>query len=168
MSTTREQTWGRLADGTGIKLFSLTNRNGLVARVTNYGAILTEVRVPDRRGQMGNIVLGFDRLDSYLKGHPHFGATTGRVANRIAKGKFTLDGKQYTLAINNGPNHLHGGLKGFDKVLWQARALPASAGEAAVEFSYLSKDGEEGYPGNLSTLVTYTLTDQNELRIDYR
>jgi aldose 1-epimerase len=123
--------------------------------------------VPDRDGKLNDVVLGFDDLESYLKGHPHFGATTGRVANRVAKGKFTLDGKEYTLAVNNGPNSLHGGLKGFDKVVWKAE--PKEASDAvAVQLTYVSPDGEEGYPGNLTTIVTYALTNQNELRIDYK
>jgi aldose 1-epimerase len=113
------------------------------------------------------VVHGFDNLEQYAKGHPGFGATIGRFGNRIARARFTLDGREYTLAANNGRNHLHGGLKGFDKVVWDARSLPATDHEAAVQFRYLSKDGEEGYPGNLSVTVTYTLTDDNALRIDY-
>ena len=119
--------------------------------------------MPDRQGKLGDIVLGFDNLEQYLKGHPYFGCTVGRVANRIAKGRFTLDGKTYTLATNNGPNHLHGGLKGFDKVVWKAEPQTG----AAVKFTYTSPDGEEGYPGTLAVAVTMTLTDANELRLDY-
>src|SRR5438477_1224848 len=137
--------FGTLPDGTPITLFTLTNANGLVARVCDYGTIITELHVPDRSGKPGDIVLGFDNLDQYLKVHPYFGATVGRVANRIANGQFTLDGKIYRLAINNGPNHLHGGLRGFDKVLWKAEPQPG----AAVKFSYTSPDGEEGYPGQV-------------------
>ena len=144
-------------------LYTLTNANGLSAKVTTYGTIITELHVPDRQGKPGDIVLGFDNLAQYLKGHPYFGCTVGRVANRIAKGRFTLDGQTYALAINNGPNHLHGGLKGFDKVVWKAEP---QAG-AAVKFTYTSPDGEEGYPGTLAVAVTMTLTDANELRIDY-
>lgn len=155
--------FGQLPDGTAIDLFTLTNANGLVAKVTNYGAIITEVHVPDRHGKLGDIVHGFDNLDQYLQKHPYFGATVGRVANRIAKGTFTLDGQTYHLAINNGPNALHGGLKGFDKAVWHAEP---QAG-AAVKFSYTSADGEEGYPGNLKVVVTMALTDANELTIDY-
>ena len=161
------KSFGQMPDGADVKIFMLSNRKGMVAKVTEYGAILTEVWVPDRAGQLTNVVLGFDNLGQYLKGHPFFGATTGRVANRIAKGKFTLDGKEYTLAVNNGPNHLHGGLQGFDKKLWKSRALPATDKSVAVEFTYTSPDGEEGYPGTLAVKVTYTLTDDNELRIDY-
>ena len=160
----RKSSFGKLPDGTAVDLYTLTNANGLVAKVTNYGTIITELHVPDRKGKLGDVVLGFDNLAQYLKGHPCFGCTVGRVANRIAKGRFTLDGKTYTLAINNGPNHLHGGLKGFDKKVWQAEA---QAG-AAVKFTYTSPDGEEGYPGTVAVAVTMTLTDANELRLDYR
>src|ERR1035438_9161278 len=155
--------FGKLPDGTAVDLYTLTNANGLAAKVTSYGAIITELHVPDRRGVLGDIVLGFDNLDQYLKGHPYFGATVGRVANRIAKGRFTLDGKTYALATKNGPNHLHGGLKGFDKVIWKAEP---QAG-ATVKFTYTSPDGEEGYPGTLAVAVTMSLTDANELRLDY-
>ncbi len=161
------KSFGQMPDGADVTIHTLTNRKGMVAKITEYGAILTEVWVPDRAGQLTNVVLGFDNLGQYLKGHPFFGANTGRVANRIAKGKFTLDGKEYTLAVNNGPNHLHGGRKGFDKKLWKSRALPARDKSVAVEFTYTSPDGEEGYPGTLAVKVTYTLTDDNDLRIDY-
>jgi aldose 1-epimerase len=159
----QKSSFGKLADGTPVDLYTLANAHGLVAKVTNFGAIITELHVPDRAGKLGDIVLGFDNLDQYLKGHPCFGCTVGRVANRIAKGRFTLDGKTYVLAINNGPNHLHGGLKGFDKVVWKAEP---QAG-AAVKFTRISPDGEEGYPGALAVSVTMTLTDANEFRIDY-
>jgi aldose 1-epimerase len=167
MTRLQEQNWGTV-DGKTVKLFTLTNSKGTIVKVTNYGLIITDIQTADRHGKLGHIVLGFDNLDQYLKGHPFFGAIAGRVANRIAKGKFTLDGKEYTLAINNGPNHLHGGKKGFDKRVWDAK--PASAGDHAQarEFHYVSKDGEEGYPGNLDVTVTYTLTDSDEFRIDYR
>ncbi len=155
--------FGRLPDGTAVDLFTLTNAHGLVAKVTNYGTIITELHVPDRHGQLGDVVLGFDNLDQYLKGHPYFGCTTGRVANRIAQGHFTLEGRSYHLAVNDGPNHLHGGLKGFDKVVWNAEP---QAG-AAVKFTYTSPEGEEGYPGTLSTTVVMTLSDQDELALDY-
>lgn len=155
--------FGEMADGSPADLYTLTNARGLVAKVTNYGTIITELHVPDRAGKLGDIVLGFDNLNQYLKGHPYFGCTVGRFANRIAKGQFTLEGKSYHLAINNGPNHLHGGLKGFDKVLWGATQLTG----AAVEFTYTSADGEEGYPGKLKVVVVMTLTDSDELRIDY-
>jgi aldose 1-epimerase len=162
-ATTQKSPFGALPDGTPADLYTLTNAQGLVAKVTSYGTILTELLVPDRKGQLGDIVLGFDNLAQYLKGHPYFGCTVGRVANRIAKGQFTLDGKTYKLAINNGPNHLHGGLKGFDKVVWKAEP---QAG-AAVEFSYTSAAGEENYPGKVDVTVTMALTDANEFSIDY-
>ncbi len=161
----KQTPFGRLRDGSAAGLYTLTNRNGLAAKITNYGTIITELHVPDRHGKFDDVVLGFDRLESYLQGHPHFGCTVGRVANRIAGGKFTLDGKTYTLAVNNGPNHLHGGLKGFDKILWQAEALAGD--EPAVKFTCTSPDGDEGYPGNLAIAVVMTLTGHNELRIDY-
>jgi len=167
MVNIEQQDWGKTPEGAEVKLFTLTNRKGVTAKVTSYGAILTELHVPDRAGKTGNVVLGFNNLEQYVKGHPYFGTTTGRMANRIAKGRFTLDGRTYTLAVNNGPNHLHGGLKGFDKVVWHATPLPAKEGEVSVKFTYLSPDGEEGYPGNLAVTVIYTLTDENELRIDY-
>jgi aldose 1-epimerase len=160
--------FGKLANGEVVKLYTLSNSKGMMAKVMTYGAILTELHVPDRQGQVRNVVLGFDRLDRYLQGHPGFGSTIGRFANRIANARFTIDGQEYKLLANNGPNHIHGGAKGFDKVLWEAKELPGSDRAAAVQFSYLSKDGEEGYPGNLSVTVTYTLTEDNELRIDYR
>jgi aldose 1-epimerase len=150
--------------------FTLTNAQGMQLQVTDYGATITSVLVPDKNGELGNVVLGFDSLagyqsPEYLKGGPYFGATIGRYGNRIAKGRFTLNGQEYKLATNNGENHLHGGTRGFDKVVWQAEPLP---GENAVRFTYVSKDGEEGYPGTLTTQVTYTLTDDNEIRIDYK
>ena len=163
----QEQNWGT-TDGKTVKLFTLTNRKGTIVKVTNYGLIITDIQTADRSGKLGHIVLGFDTLDQYLKGHPFFGAIAGRVANRIAKGKFSLDGQDYTLAINNGPNHLHGGMNGFDKKVWDAKPLAATVHAQAIEFHYVSKDGEEGYPGNLDVTVTYTLTDDDELRIDYR
>ena len=158
--------FGKTADGTAVELYVLTNANGLVAKVTSYGAILTEVHAPNRDGKMEDVVLGFDDLKGYLGGHPFFGATTGRVANRIAKGKFTLDGKEYTLAVNNGPNTLHGGLKGFDKAVWKADEVERPEA-AAVKFTHTSPDGDEGFPGNLAVTVVYSLTNQNEVRIDY-
>lgn len=159
--------FGKAEDGTTVDLYTLTNRRGAVAKISAYGALLTELHMPDRRGHMGDVVLGFSTLDPYLKGHPFFGATTGRVANRIARGKFSLNGQDYTLAVNNEPNHLHGGLKGFDKRVWKAESVPSTMGPA-VRFTYVSADGEEGYPGELTTHVTYTLTDKNEIRIDYK
>ena len=165
-ASVHKSAFGKLPDGTVIHQFTLTNTKGVTAKVITYGAILTELDVPDRNGQSGDVVLGFDNLDPYLKSHPFFGATVGRVANRIAKGKFMLDGKAYMLATNNGPNHLHGGIKGFDKVVWKATVLEPKSG-AAVKFTYTSRDGEEGYPGTLKATVVYTLTDDNEIRLDY-
>lgn len=158
--------FGKTPEGTAVEQYTLTNKNGMSAKIITYGGIITELNVPDKDGKIGNVVLGFDTLDGYLKGHPYFGAITGRVANRIAKAKFTLDGKEYTLAANNGPNTLHGGVKGFDKRVWTAEPLTDQQGPA-LRLSYLSPDGEEGFPGNLKTIVTYTVTNANELRIDY-
>jgi aldose 1-epimerase len=158
--------FGKTKDGTAVDLYILTNRRGMKAKVMTYGAILTELYAPDRDGKMADVVLGFSNLKGYLQGHPYFGATVGRVANRIAKGRFTLKGKEYRLKINNGPNALHGGLKGFDKVVWSAKPLKEKNG-AGVRFTYRSPDGEESYPGNLTATVTYTLTNKNELKIDY-
>ena len=155
------------ADGKEVSLYTLTNRKGAEAKITNYGGIVTSLRVPDRKGQFDDVVLGFDTLEEYLAGNPpYFGALIGRYANRIARGRFTLNGVEYKLATNNDPNHLHGGVKGFDKVVWDARPLKTRAG-AALELTYLSRDGEEGYPGNLRARAVYTLTDRNELRVDY-
>jgi aldose 1-epimerase len=155
--------FGKLPDGTPVDLYTLANSNGLVVKIANYGTVITELHVPDRRGVLGDVVLGFDNLQQYLKGHPYFGCTVGRVANRIARGEFTLEGKTYKLAVNSGPSHLHGGLKGFDKAVWKAE--PQSG--AAVKFSYTSADGEEGYPGKAAVAVTMSLTDANELSLDY-
>ena len=166
MSSLERAAFGRTGDGHTVDLFTLTNDQGLTARVMTYGAILTSLKVPDRRGWLDEVTLGFDTLDEYLAGHPGFGATIGRFANRIANGRFILDGVEYELARNEEPNHLHGGAHGFDEALWQARDASTPDG-AAVAFSYLSPDGEEGYPGNLSTTVTYSVTDANELRIEY-
>ena len=161
-----EQQFGAMSDGAPVKQFTMRNAKGTVAKVISYGAILSELQAPDRHGAMTNVVLGATTLDEYLKGF-NAAAVIGRVANRIARARFTLDGVEYKLAANNGPNHLHGGRVGFARVLWRAQALPVGERDAAVQFSYLSKDGEEGYPGNLNVKVTYTLTDDNELRIDY-
>jgi len=150
------------ADQKDVFLYTLTNGNGITVKITNYGGIITSILVPDKSGRMGDIVLGYDSLDQYIAGSPYFGAIVGRYANRIAKGKFTLGGKTYSLAVNNGNNSLHGGLKGFDKVVWDAAEITDST-VARLELNYLSKDGEEGYPGNLKVKVTYTLNDYNEL-----
>jgi aldose 1-epimerase len=157
--------FGKTPEGTPVDLYVLTNGR-MTAKVMTYGAILTELDVPDRHGKTADVVLGFDTLEGYLAGHPYFGATVGRVANRIAGGKFTLDGKDYALAVNNGPNTLHGGLKGFDKVVWKAEDVSGTDGPA-VKLTYHSRDGEEGYPGNLRVTVTYTLA-VDALRIDYQ
>jgi aldose 1-epimerase len=159
--------FGMLRNQTPVEIYTLTNANGLEMRAITYGGIITSLKVPDRSGRLGDIVLGFDAIDGYLKDPPYFGALIGRYGNRIGKAQFTLDGKTYTLAANNGPNHLHGGLKGFDKVLWNA--MPAEAAEGvSVTLTRRSPDGEEGYPGNLQVSVRYMLTDKNELAIDYR
>jgi aldose 1-epimerase len=158
------ESYGKMPDGREVALFTLTNVNGLRARVTEYGAILVSMEIPDRKGRLADVTHGFDTFEGWMNGTSYFGATVGRFANRIAHGKFTLDGKEYQLATNNEPGgipcHLHGGKKGFDKVLWSGKATESNG----VEFSYVSKDGEEGYPGNLSVKVTYTLTDENELK----
>lgn len=159
--------FGKLPDGTAIDLYTLTNKSGMTAKVMTYGGILTELHVPDKDGKTADVVLGFDDLKGYLDGHPYFGSNVGRVANRIAGGKFSLDGKQYTLEKNNGPNALHGGKKGFDKVVWKAEPIKGRDGAPALKLTYTSADGEEGYPGTLTTTVVYTLTDANELRIDF-
>ena len=158
--------FGKTPDGQDADIYTLTNSGGAEVRITNYGGIVTSLKVPDRNGKLDDIVLGFDNLDAYLKGHPYFGAIIGRYGNRIAKGRFTLHSVEYKLAVNNGENHLHGGIKGFDKVVWNAKPRKLANG-AALELTYLSKDGEEGYPGNLSVKVVYTLTNANELKIDY-
>ncbi len=160
--------FGRLPDGSEADLFTLTNGHGLTVKFTNFGLIITELWAPDRNGKPGNVVLGFDNLPRYLQGHPFFGAIAGRVANRIAKGSFTIGSKTYTLAVNNGANHLHGGKVGFDKKLWKVEGYELTPDKASVQFSYLSRDGEEGYPGNLKVTVTYTLTRENTLEIQYR
>lgn len=156
-----------MPDGQPIHRFTLRNANGIVVRIITLGAILTEVRVPDRHGQFTNVVLGADSPDRYVKGFPAAGAVIGRFANRIAGARFAIDGVEYKLAANSGPNHIHGGRTGFAKVLWTGKPLPVGARAAAVALTYFSPDGEEGYPGNLTVTVTYTLTDDNELRIDY-
>jgi len=160
------KTFGTMPDGTDVRLYALKNANGLTAEVITYGAIVVSLDVPDKDGAMDDIVLGYDNLEDYLKETPYFGAIVGRYGNRIAKGKFTLDGQTYTLATNNDENHLHGGIKGFDKVVWDD--MPVWRTDAVgVRLSYLSKDGEEGYPGNLMSTVTYLLTNDNELKIEY-
>ncbi len=156
--------WGE-TDGKKVYLYSLTNKSGATVKITNYGATLTSWMVRDKNAVKSSIVLGFDSLSGYLAKPPYFGATIGRYGNRIAKGTFKIDTSTYTLAKNNGENHLHGGNKGFDKVVWEA--TPAADSTASLTLNYLSKDGEEGYPGNLKVTVVYTLTDDDELLIDY-
>ncbi len=165
-SSVKKDAFGKTEDGLAVERYTLTNAVGSTAKIITYGALLTELDVPDRDGKLGDVVLGFDNLKEYLAGHPYFGATVGRVANRIAKGTFTLEGKTYKLAINNPPNALHGGQKGFDKVVWKAEPKATPDGPS-LELSYVSKDGEEGYPGTLTAHVTYTLSNDNALRIDY-
>lgn len=160
--------YGTTPDGQPVELFTLRNRNGIEAQITNYGGIITALKVPDKQGQFADVVLGFDKLEGYTncKGGPYFGALIGRYGNRIAKGTFSIDGRAYTLAKNNGENALHGGLKGFDKVVWQVIEAGADANDAKLKLFYLSPDGEEGYPGNLKVHATYTLTGDNCLKLD--
>ena len=152
-------------DGKQVKLFTLTNANGLVLKAMTYGATITEFHVPDKAGKLADIVLGFDTLNGYVEASPYFGATVGRVANRIKNATFKLEGKQYKLAANNAPHHLHGGNKGWDKVVWDAEAKETPNGPQVI-FSYVSSDGEEGYPGTVKAQSIYTLTNQNELRVE--
>lgn len=163
---TTQQAFGKTASGQDVSLYTLKNAKGMEVSIAQWGATVTSIKVPDRAGNFGDVTLGFDTLDGYLGAHPFFGVAVGRYGNRIGKGKFTLDGKQYTLPLNNGENHLHGGPEGFDKKLWQAREVSGPLGRG-VEMTYISADGEQGYPGRLDVTVTYTLTDANELRIDY-
>ena len=162
-----QKPFGQMPDGQKVTLYELTNEHGLSAGVIDYGAILVSLHVPDRDGKMADIVLGFDNLDSYLKRNPLFGATVGRYANRIAHASFTLDGTEYKLTANAGKNHIHGGRsKRFDKVMWKGQTFRNNE-EVGVRLKYLSKDGDEGFPGNLDCVVTYTLTKMNELKISY-
>jgi aldose 1-epimerase len=159
--------FGTTADGKPVELFTLTNARGVEVRLTNYGGIITSLKTPDRSGRFDDIVLGYDSLNGYLHNSPYFGAIVGRYGNRIAKGRFTLDGTTYRLAVNNGPNSLHGGIRGFDKVVWTAEPFRSNGIEGVV-LEYTSADGEEGYPGTLRARVTYTLTDDNRLIVDYQ
>jgi aldose 1-epimerase len=161
------QPFGSLPDGRDVDLYTLTNGNGVQASITSYGGIVTSLSAPDRNSRYADVVLGFDDLDGYLAGHPYFGAIVGRYGNRIAGGTFTLDGQAYKLARNNGENHLHGGIAGFDKALWRA-APDFHPDGPRLRLTYVSADGEEGYPGSLDVTVDYTLTQDDELRIDYR
>jgi len=161
----RRASFGRTADGTPVDAFTLTSKSGVQMTAISYGAIVTSIRVPDRTGRAADIALGFDTLDGYLEEHPFFGAVVGRYGNRIGKASFTLDGKTYKLAANNGPNHLHGGVRGFDKYVWKAEVL---SGVTGVAFTRTSADGEEGYPGAVQVRVSYVLNDANEVAIEYR
>ena len=155
----------KVSDFDAIQEYELKNRNGMVIKITNYGATITSIQVPDRDGNFADVALGYDSVEGYINAidRPYFGCVAGRYANRIAGGRFTLDGTDYELATNNGENHLHGGNMGFDKVVWEATPI-----KHGVELSYLAKDGEEGYPGNLKVTVTYTLTDDNEIVMNYK
>ncbi|HVG37999.1 MAG TPA: aldose epimerase family protein [Pyrinomonadaceae bacterium] len=162
----KKESFGKTADGEAVDIYTLTNARNIEARIMTYGGIVVSLKTPDRNGKVEDVVLGFDNLDGYLKGHPFFGALVGRYANRIAKGRFTLNGVEYKLAQNNNGNSLHGGERGFDKRVWTAKEVGGAEGPG-LELTYVSKDGEEGYPGTLTSVVTYRLTDNDELRISY-
>ena len=157
--------FGKMPDGQAVNLYTLSNSSGMQVSIINYGGRVVSIIVPDRNGKMGDVALGFDNFAGYLGDNPFFGALVGRYANRIGNAKFTLDGKEYKLEANDGPNSLHGGSKGFDKQLWKAREIPGN--HPALELTYRSKDGEEGYPGDLTAKVVYTLMGNNSLQIDY-
>lgn len=165
-SEVRVESFGSLPSGQPVQLFTLTNRNGVEARITDYGGIVVSLKVPDRDGRFDDVVLGFDDLDGYVAAGSYYGAIIGRYGNRIAGAEFTLDGETYSLAANNGENHLHGGLRGFDKVVWEVEPFRGAEGQGLV-LRYVSHDGEEGYPGTLRVKTTYLLGDDNSLRIDY-
>ncbi len=167
MSSLEQKPFGKTKDGKEVSVFTLTNGHGVKVRLIDYGATLIGVETADKAGKLANITLGFPTLAGYLERHPYFGSTVGRYGNRIAGGKFKLDGKEYSLATNNGPNHLHGGLKGFDAVMWKAAESVKTPSVVGVKFTYQSQDGEEGYPGNVDVAVGYTLNNNNELRIYY-
>lgn len=158
--------FGKTPDGVPVEIYTLRNRSGMEGRIMTYGGILVSLKTPDKSGKFEDVVLGYDNLEGYIKHNPYFGALVGRYGNRIAKGKFSLNGKTWPLAVNNGVNHLHGGIKGFDKVVWTAKPLETPGGPA-LKMDYLSRDGEEGYPGNLSVTAIYTLTQDNALRLDF-
>ena len=160
--------FGTTPDGMRVELYTLRNSNGMTATIMTYGGIVTSLKVPDKNGTFGDVVLGYDNLDGYLKSTPYFGALIGRYGNRIAKGKFPLDGVEYILATNNPPNTLHGGLKGFDKVVWSVEEAEVGEHGPKLELTYLSKDGEEGFPGNLTVHATYTVTEDNALQIKFK
>ncbi|HON08778.1 MAG TPA: aldose epimerase family protein [Verrucomicrobiota bacterium] len=161
-----ERELGKLPDGRVVKIFTLKNKNGVIVRLSNWGATITEIHIPDKNGKFTNVVVGFDDFERIVKG-PTLGSTIGRFANRIAGARFKIDGIEYKVTANSGTNHIHGGRRGFDKVLWDATPLAAKSDRASVQFTYLSPDGEEGYPGNLTVKVTMTLTDDNELQLLY-
>ena len=163
---TTKSSFGKTPDGVQVDLYILTNKNGVTAAITNYGGAIVSLKVPDRHGSLEDVVLGYDSVEGYVNDKSFFGALVGRYGNRIGHAQFTLDGTTYTLAKNNGENSLHGGVKGFNKALWIAKEVSAKDGQA-LELTYLSKDGEEGFPGNLNVRVMYTLTDTNELKIEY-
>jgi len=162
----KKETFGNTLDGREVFVYTLKNRTGIEARITNYGGIILSLLVPDRSGKLDDVVLGYESLGDYLKETPYFGALIGRCGNRIGKGRFTLNGVEYSLVANDGPNHLHGGLKGFDKVVWEVNEQESVPGSSLV-LTYRSKDGEEGYPGNLDVKVVYALSDSNALMIKY-
>src|SRR5262245_57001717 len=158
--------FGKTPEGEPVDVYTLTNANGIEVRAITFGGIITSIRVPDRAGKLDDVALGFSDLEPYLRNPPYFGAIIGRYANRIAKGRFVLDGRPYTLAVNNRPNHLHGGMKGFDKVVWKADPFELANGVGLV-LTHVSPDGDEGYPGTLTVKVTYTLNNDNELVFEY-
>lgn len=162
-----EQPFGAMPDGTPVMQFVLRNNHGMTIKLISYGATISEISVPDRNGEYVNVIQGSDKLADYLKGFPS-ASIIGRFANRIKDARFTIDGKEYFVTRNSGPNHIHGGLRNFKKAVWDAKALPVTKDTASVQFTYVSADGEEGFPGKLTTTVTYTLTDNNELRIHYK
>ncbi len=164
--TLRKQPYGRLADGTAVEKYTLATTRGVTAELISYGGILTSLTMPDRRGRIANLTLGFDELESYTTRSPYFGALLGRCANRIAGGAFTIEGRRYRLACNNGPNHLHGGIRGFDKAVWKARPF-RKADTAGLVLRHLSKDGDEGYPGSLQVETTVSLSEAGQLGFQF-
>ena len=162
----RKAVFGKTPDGEPVDVYTLTNANGVEVRAITFGGIITSIRIPDRTGKLDDVALGFNELEPYLRNAPYFGAIVGRYANRIAKGRFVLDGRTYSLAVNNRPNHLHGGIKGFDKVVWKAEPFEL-ANAVGLVFTHVSPDGDEGYPGTLTMKVTYTLNNGNELAFEY-
>jgi aldose 1-epimerase len=161
----KQRDFGKTPDGTPVELYTLTNKNGMTVKIMTYGAIITEIHVPDKEGKSADVVLGFNNLEQYLKGHPFFGAIAGRYANRIAKGQFTLDGQTYHLPVNNGPNSLHGGTVGFDKAVWKAEPAETPDG-LTLTLTHFSPDGDQGYPGNMHATCIYTLTNDDALKYE--